>query len=327
MIHQVWLGLIAMLLQNPTLEAEMRDRAVPSWSQYAEYGARINGCSEKKAFMDDKLTAHTMVTVKGNGRCRLFIIENKLGSSSAEVHCYGTQYSFFIKRKSGKDPWVLISQEPRKAEDTPSIMQVQHDNTTHLLALMVHTARITDVLNHPGFQYTKLAERDPALLEIEFSVDLTKQKVPPLVPSKGTIAFLREKLYCIKSYSVLAVGSDAVSRVTASYTYDPSSTFPLLRDYERRIEVLEVVDPRLKAHADKLPRVMRQVVKSDVEIPSKLPPDFDFSLTAFGLPEPYGVDPPIRPTPWWLSAGIAVGVLFVLLFLLGLWKRRLLARS
>ena len=277
--------------------------------------------------MGDKLTAHTVATVKGNGRCRLFIVANKLSNSGAEAHCLGAQYSFYIKRKSENDPWTLISQEPRKADDTNSIMQMQIDNSTYLLACMVHTARMDDLLNHPGFQYTIVADRDPAVLEFEFSVDLTKKKPPPLVPSTGTISLLRDRLYCIKSYSVVSAGTDAVSRVTASYTYDSKSSLPLLRSFEKTTEVLDIVDPRLKAHADKLPRVMRQVVHADVEVPSKLPPDYDFTLTAFGLPEPFGVDPPTRPTPWWLYAGIAAGGLLLVIFLLGLWKRRLLARG
>jgi hypothetical protein len=54
--------------------------------------------------------------------------------------------------------------------------------------------------------------------------------------------------------------------------------------------------------------------------------DERFTLSYYGLPEPFGVEWE-RPTPWWLYAGIGAGVLVVLIFLLGLWKRRLLARG
>ncbi|HMP04644.1 MAG TPA: hypothetical protein PKC45_19320 [Gemmatales bacterium] len=52
----------------------------------------------------------------------------------------------------------------------------------------------------------------------------------------------------------------------------------------------------------------------------------DFTLSAFGLPEPYGVEWD-RPTPWWLYALISAGVLFIVTVIVSFWKRRLAARS
>ncbi|HMO83451.1 MAG TPA: hypothetical protein PKC18_00880 [Lacipirellulaceae bacterium] len=52
----------------------------------------------------------------------------------------------------------------------------------------------------------------------------------------------------------------------------------------------------------------------------------DFTLSAFGLPEPYGVTWD-RPTPWWLYALFSAGVLFVVAVIVSFWKRRLAARQ
>ncbi|MCS6977776.1 MAG: hypothetical protein NZM31_12325, partial [Gemmatales bacterium] len=49
----------------------------------------------------------------------------------------------------------------------------------------------------------------------------------------------------------------------------------------------------------------------DLHLPDTLPPESEFTLSAFGLPEPPGVTWE-RPTPWWLY-GIAVGLALVVL--------------
>ncbi|HMO83453.1 MAG TPA: hypothetical protein PKC18_00890 [Lacipirellulaceae bacterium] len=64
----------------------------------------------------------------------------------------------------------------------------------------------------------------------------------------------------------------------------------------------------------------------DYAIPLKLLSEADFTLSAFGLPEPFGITWE-RPTPWWLYALISAGVLFVVAVLVSIWKRRLAARS
>lgn len=60
---------------------------------------------------------------------------------------------------------------------------------------------------------------------------------------------------------------------------------------------------------------------SDIEVVNSV--DERFTLSHYGLPEPYGVEWE-RPTSWRSHAGILAGVLLVLLFLLVLRKRRLL---
>ena len=55
-------------------------------------------------------------------------------------------------------------------------------------------------------------------------------------------------------------------------------------------------------------------------------PASDFTLTAFGLPEPFGIEWE-RPTPWWLYALFSAGVLFVVAVIVSFWKRRLAARQ
>ena len=66
------------------------------------------------------------------------------------------------------------------------------------------------------------------------------------------------------------------------------------------------------------------VVKFNLRIPSQLPPDEEFTLSAFGLPEPFGMES--RSTPWYVWAG---GVAIACLVLGGVvaWLRKRLARD
>ena len=55
-------------------------------------------------------------------------------------------------------------------------------------------------------------------------------------------------------------------------------------------------------------------------------PVSQFTLSAYGFPEPFGIEWE-RPTPWWLYALISAGVLFIVTVIVSFWKRRLAARS
>ncbi|HMP01928.1 MAG TPA: hypothetical protein PKD86_06670 [Gemmatales bacterium] len=50
-------------------------------------------------------------------------------------------------------------------------------------------------------------------------------------------------------------------------------------------------------------------------------PAIEFTLSAFGLPEPYGIEWE-RPTPWWLYAAISGGLLLFVVVLVRLWRRQ-----
>ncbi|HMP60106.1 MAG TPA: hypothetical protein PKD86_12210 [Gemmatales bacterium] len=55
-------------------------------------------------------------------------------------------------------------------------------------------------------------------------------------------------------------------------------------------------------------------------------PVSQFTLSAYGFPEPFGIEWD-RPTPWWLYALISAGVLFIVTVIVSFWKRRLAARQ
>ena len=65
------------------------------------------------------------------------------------------------------------------------------------------------------------------------------------------------------------------------------------------------------------PMVSTETITYDPRLPS----EFDFTLSAFGLPEPYGVtwDP---PTPWWLYIGGGTLAVLVIVILGYRWRRR-----
>ncbi|HMP59151.1 MAG TPA: hypothetical protein PKD86_07345 [Gemmatales bacterium] len=64
----------------------------------------------------------------------------------------------------------------------------------------------------------------------------------------------------------------------------------------------------------------RTMVQFTYDLSPVSPAVSDFTLTAFGLPEPYGVTWD-RPTPWWLYALISAGALLVVAVVVILRKR------
>jgi LPXTG-motif cell wall-anchored protein len=65
--------------------------------------------------------------------------------------------------------------------------------------------------------------------------------------------------------------------------------------------------------------VVKTMMEFELYEPSRLPPDKEFSLSAFGLPEPLGVS--WSRTPWYLWVGLA-GILFLLVGAGFYWLKR-----
>ena len=108
---------------------------------------------------------------------------------------------------------------------------------------------------------------------------------------------------------VLGEGRAVVTQ-TFGYTFDG---LPLLTQTHIRGEA---VPGSSKGHPDG-PLVSNETVTYDPRPPREL----DFTLSAFGLPEPFGVTWD-RPTPWWLYIGGGTLAVLVIVILGYRWRRR-----
>ena len=97
---------------------------------------------------------------------------------------------------------------------------------------------------------------------------------------------------------------------TFGYTFDG---LPLLTQTHTRAEPA----PGSTESYRNGPMVCAETVTYD----SRLPSELDFTLSAFGLPEPYGVTWD-RPTPWWLYIGGGTLAVLVIVILGYRWRRR-----
>jgi hypothetical protein len=155
------------------------------------------------------------------------------------------------------------------------------------------------------------SERMTITLEYQHTDALRGGKV---LPAKATLEVDPTRSYVTTRWKVHYAGSGLeVSRV-AELTYGPDRSKP----YAERTVVVTNVNYGGNVREERLEAV--------TEYRWTAPPESDFTLSALGLDEPFGVTWE-RPTPWWLYAGIAAGAVFVLALLVGLVIRRLQARG
>lgn len=186
--------------------------------------------------------------------------------------------------------------------------------------IMLRERILDDWLKTPGFRITG-ATRDNQLVTFALNYDnnITDTKETYECPFTGTIRCDPQRHYRI-------VETDFI--VKFRFTGSP----------ERRRRLVTKCEYDQSAEPYAVPKCVTITVENDngvmephsawytSDIETIESADGRFTLSYYGLPEPFGIEWE-RPTPWWLYTGIAAGALVLLIFLLGNWKRQLLARG
>jgi hypothetical protein len=304
------IGVTAVLADSPAdLRSQFLKEAPPAWKGYRALAEQLQGTVSTKVERKGKVTFDMKNEYKQNPRCRM-IVSHLLNSEKREEAAFAVnpQYSFALKRTPSGVPWVMQSLR-LQVDGLDTRVAIEIPDSKKLLATLTHPylRDLADLVDQPSFKVLRAApvqSRGMNLVQIDF--DNTHQmKLDPkaFFPiQSGTLVLDPDRSWVLWSCEMLAKHPDGDVRIRVENEIaNPTSNPPIpVRSTEWRDMAVAKQGQVLEVRSRHF----------DLTFPTHLPPDSDFTLTAFGLPEPPGITWK-KPTPWYIWITVAGGGLLI----------------
>ena len=331
----MWLN-VAVLLGGgsvPSVEELMR-QAVPAWLEYERRADHFTGdvdYVEETGIgrSDGARTENGRIRVQVAPLYRLFHITAESASPDGkrayneEVLGHNTKYRFRLSRSSKERDLVV-----KELEQTPQLslttgVHYFRERQLTLQLVRLNLGHLSDLFASGAIQVRAIERVDFAgepLIKVHFE----NTKVPGGPRSESMRS----------GYILLDPARDWICRVVDGERFN--SAAEIARVHSRTVRTCQQDSsgtwlPKEVVSETRWELTNGEVLRSRYTAQYRLRVDrssqeWQCTLSAFGLPEPYGVEWE-RPTPWWLYALISAGVLFVVAVIVSFWKRRLAARQ
>jgi hypothetical protein len=281
-------------------------------------------------YVGDKLVFKSSTTKLRLGTFYLIardVDHNTPGEVTSFCFARNSRYYFSLKKDSTSAKWTVVDTVVPASELSASTERIwlkpyrdeilsplKEITREHIPFVNFHSLGMLELL--PALKVTAVSASDDGMIQVcyTFSHDAVYFRRMAL-PASAVIYAAPSSGYNTSRFEMRCKGNDLEIERTAIIDYTKVEG----RHIARRTEWQETKTFQGKTWTERN-------ISELLEISWQDPPESAFTLSAFGLPEPFGVEWE-RPTPWWLYAGIAAGTLVLLISLLGIWKRRLLARS
>lgn len=327
MISEVRTVVIVVVLAAPFVRGDSIEESLTELRKSAaEYNqiattvqAKVKSVSFYSSKARDKVETTEELTIKQNKSCALLIRKQRQGESEREtVHAINSRYGFVLTKNN--DGWLLSEihlDQPSKVRVSPNKLlldDIRSWAAAHFVAMAPGTPMLIDLIAEPSFKVKKVESvkrQGEELQALHFSYQTVVSKTP--IAADGVMFF--------------DAGRHWIQRAVECRQHfaDPATT-TVEFEYDGRI--------------GELPRLVRQHIRTTVNERSggvglsetersfelSIEPDVpesEFTLSAFGLPEPRGIawDHPSR-IGWWVGgAGVLVVVIGVIM------RKRVLARK
>lgn len=302
-----WVGLIFILCaaQAKASDAEWRKRfeaeAPAAWEAYQQANRFAQGTCRRDS---------SETEWKCNETCRL-ARETNLTTGDAELLCQNPKYWFRLKRTAGRD-WVLAELHSLGGPTNARAQELDKRITayTYLMAdpvvrLSADGQALAETIRSPRTTLRSVAPKDIGgvkVLEVQFDTSPDPKEERQLVG--GVLLLDPNRDWLPISHTAKVRNKVGTGTHTFELTYGPGRFPPPARVQHQVEYVLE-----------KQQEPWRHAGGSEYafQVPARLPATAEFTLSAFGLPEPVGVTWP-RPTPryvWFLVAAGAFALLAV----------------
>ena len=229
------------------------------------------------------------------------------GPRALWVRCENPRYYFELRKKSADAAWFLSDyQMPNKNGRV---------ETARVLNLfLVHVTPIDDLFSQPSFRIQSFApsqQHGPGTYRIEFDnphrIDEKARDICFI--QGGTIVLDASNYWCFRSADLRfrdGIGSD--SRLQVDCVYEVSSGLPIPKKVTEKRTF-----PSPTTEGGELVATLE--IAHELVRASSLPENAEFTLSAFGLPEPEGIVWERKPRyNLWLIAGGAVVLLAAFYF-------------
>jgi hypothetical protein len=285
-------------------------QATAKWAEYKTAASALQGRVTMKVSVSDGTSGFDAIwQFKQNTNCKMQNTEFKQrGAQTLWVRCQNPRYYFELRKKSPEAAWFVSDfQMPKKHG------RVETDRLHDLF--FVQETPIELLFAQSTFRIVSLApsqQHGPATFRIEFDnthrIDKTDRN--PCLIQGGTIILDASNYWCLRSANLRSgdIGGDSHSHCQVDCVYEVSSGLPIPTKVTDKRTL-----PSPKKEGGNL--VANMETTHELVRAASLPEDAEFSLSAFGLPEPEGIVWERKPRyNLWLLAGGAVVLLAAFYF-------------
>ena len=315
---RLFMSFMLMAVINLTVTAgdgidEIMKSASLGWAEYETMVSRCSGEVRVKATMvrepDIHDTNHSIVTIKQTAFGCIKSTHNgpsgdKSRSPPRQVICVNPKYCFSLVMKTeSNSAWLMDQCLP--SDDGSGLSSARIPLRTMvsrniLQGISIGTKKLSDLVHYPHYKLLSMSKISHNTLEaykLVFDCHHAASELPYYFVQSGTVILIPSKNWVIASSEYIMKDSVATSRCSETYSYNQDLT-------PKKIDVF--VESTLGA---KYSSIFDYNLSAAANVS-----DSDFTLTAFGLPEPVGVTWE-KPTPrylFFLAAAAGFAVLVVL---------------
>jgi hypothetical protein len=320
-------AVIAANGQNPQSDWEQRflSEAPACWQDYRVFAQGLQGSQTIRAESNGKAGLENRLEFKVNKVCRLLQDQalNNLNKNRGEktVFAVNPDYSFTLQRRDPQSGWLITSlkmQADGRDARVDSDISAALDNNCILIA-PYNNWFLIDLLRQPSFRVIRAAPVDAnrgQWVQIDFD------NTHPLIAGAkgffpiqaGTLVLDPNRYWTVRSARLICQhGATKVVATIELEVRDLAGKYPIPKRY---------VEKRERRDGDDAPQRETWLREFDLAEVSPLPADAEFRLSAFGLPEPPGLESK-RPFPWYLWLGYGTAGVILVGTVIGWFKRRL----
>jgi hypothetical protein len=318
------------------LPDRIRNDAIPAWERLVGGSGDSMHDHVSLLITAPGYNADWDVLFKELGGCRLLVrkkteptMEHGVRKTRVQAFCRGERYTFILDRESSDEPWKLTNLTLTQVDgDESRSSKLLHLDRYGYMAqnqpILVETHSLLDLIKNELMHVISLKARTVKGIEVvdlEFEVNRPAKETALshgdwFNYKRGRITVVPSQQWAIQSYQLVSRSDNqgTVATVVATNTLDYGPGGVFVKDRQRRVEITAAKDPTLVGTVEEVKMTtINRHIGSGVS-------SSDFTLTAFGLPEPPGVRKP--GVPWFLWLGGA-GVLLVLAaFLVQRWRQK-----
>lgn len=284
-----------------------------AWKEYEAFAQNLQGIVVFENTRDGKLPNKGRVEFKNNLTCRIYLLQMlSQQDSKGQLHGYNNKYNFSLIRTEDNRSWALKDFR-LFGGNKPEMQKWRLEDLQPLQSLIVaYSAPLLQLIRQPTFRVKKAEPHDNngQIVEIEFdnSHPVTNEASCMLIQG-GRLLLDPSHFWTLREFMVRHKYQNGETTVRGvNETITPIGKFPIPK---RCVSTTEFTNRETGKHS-----VLTVINDFDLREATTLPPDSEFFLSTFGLPEPIGVAARTSPTRWylWISLmGVAAIMIAVIL--------------
>lgn len=279
-------------------EGGLRERvereAPAAWRRYREFVPHFQGTAVFRLIVDGNETQRTSHTFKQRPEARLWVLERWASSNGRPSSAIGTvlglneRYSFKLRRSTEQDDWYISGISPRAEDEGPmgnSLTGVAREigdlrQLTCVLLRLCQGNSLDELFAQPTFRLVDAANTGDEGVRIVFDCQHPRDAKPFVAIQSGALVLDPNQSWCLRSAELNCEYSTGPSkaRLTTTYTDGPKGFAVPIR-WTEKAEGVDEEEGAAITHST-IDFVF------DVDVPAQPPNAEEFTLSAFGLPEP-----------------------------------------